>query len=179
MNQFENYPLKQQNLISTENMAFIEKYIHDFIGNWYAKFKPFYNQASQYRESYIYPLENATSFMDFIISIDGNVTAYLCPAEFENLVPLHIASPYKLYITLTDFFKYIKDNKKLIEINLDGENTPQVVLDFSFLVEDLEEMLDYLIGKFNDFAGPVPLLEMRSCLVNGNVNRFFDLMGSV
>jgi len=154
----------------------IERYIQEFFSNRYSDYKMFYQDEHKHRRVGMYQLKEGTSLMDFLIGIMGNIEDRIYVGK---LVPQIFATPDKLIEYLKGFKSYLNENQKLLDINVDGENTSYVIHQLQTIKTDLVEMVDYLILIYDTEDIKIPYQELRHSLISKNLDAFFKDMNSI
>lgn len=154
----------------------IERYIKEFFSNRYSDYRMFYKDEHKHRRVGMYQLKEGTSLMDFLISIMGNIEEKIYVGK---LVPNVFATPEKLIEYLKWFKGYLNDNQRLLDINIDGENTSYVIHELQTMKTDLVEMIDYLMVIYDTDDTKIPYQELRHALIIKDLDLFFKDINSI
>lgn len=154
----------------------LEKYLFDFFSARYEEFNMFYRSVHQNRHFDVYPLENGTNIMDFMHSLHSNIQENF---YFKNLIPQKFPTPERLLNSLQNFKIYIEENQKLVEPNIDGENTPYVVNHLINITSELVHMIDYCQQVYDYEEAIVPYEELRLNLIQKNIDDFIKNLKSI
>jgi hypothetical protein len=154
----------------------LENYIYEFFSPRSDELNMFYRSVHQNRRFDVYPLKNGNKIMDFILSLQSNVEEKFF---FKRLIPQQFPTPKSLLNALTNFKIYIEENQKLVEPNLDGEDTSYVVSYLMNFTYDLINMIDYCQEVFDSEETIVPYQELRMNLIQKNIDDFIRNLKSI
>ena len=154
----------------------IERYIQEFFSTRYEDYQMFYRDEHKHRRVGMYRLKEGTSLMDFLISIMGNIEEKIYVGK---LVPQVYATPEKLIEYLQWFKEYLNDNQKLLDKNIDGENTSYVIQELQTMKTELVEMVDYLLMIYDTEDINIPYQNLRHSLIIQDFDSFFKDMNSI
>lgn len=154
----------------------LEKYLFDFFSSRFDDLDHFYRATHRDRQYGIYQLKQGNKLMDFLISIHGNVEEQF---YFKNLIPQKFATPEALLTALDWFKKYLNENQKYIDINLDGENTSYIISEIQKIKNELVQAIDYtkIIYDYEDTV--IPYQELRYKLITNNIPDFISILSSI
>lgn len=154
----------------------LEKYLFDFFSSRFEDLDDFYRITHRDRQYGIYKLEQGNKLMDFVISIHGNVEEQFF---YEKLIPHKFATPDALLTALDLFKKYLNENQKYLDINIDGENTDYIVREIQRIKNELVQAIDYtkIIYDYEDTV--IPYQELRYKLITNNIPDFIKILSSI
>ncbi len=154
----------------------LEKYLSDFFSSRFNNLDQFYRAIHRDRQYGIYQLKQGDKLMDFVISIHGNIEERF---YFKNLIPQKFATPEALLTALDSFKKYLNDNQKYLDINIDGENTSNIVCDIQEIKNELIQAIDYtkIIYDYEDTV--IPYQELRYKLITNNISDFISILSGI
>ena len=114
--------------------------------------------------------------MDFLHAIHGNIEDQFC---FKKLIPHKFATPDALLIALDLFGKYLEDNQKYIDANIDGDNTNYIVIEIQKIKNEIVQAIDYakIIYDYEDTK--IPYQELRYKLITNNIRDFVEILKSI
>ncbi|MPL73325.1 hypothetical protein SDC9_19124 [bioreactor metagenome] len=154
----------------------IEKYLFDFFSNRFEEINSMFYSTRRSRVYDIYPLKEGTEIMDFINSIHGNIEERF---YFEKLVPHKFATPENLIKSLNAFKKYLCENKKLIENNLNESNNCNPICYWYELLNELIDLIDHINKMYESSNTSIPYEDLRYYLIVGDVDGFIKLLKSL
>lgn len=154
----------------------LEKYLFDFFSSRFEDLDFFYHATHRNRQYEIYQLKEGCKLMDFVLSIHGNIEDHFF---FRNLIPHKYATLEALLIALDSFKKYLNDNQKYIDINLDGENTNYIVCKIQTIKDELIQAIDYSRVIYDYEDAIVPYQDLRYKLIVGDIAGFIDVLKSI
>lgn len=118
--------------------------------------------------------------MDYLDSIMGNLEDHLGMDKGQHLIPSKFSSINQFARFLQNFTQYLRDNYYLIEINFNKEQTDIIVADIANMVNEIIEMsnrcLDIILIDENV---PIPYLQVKKSLYNGDIKEFISLLNSI
>lgn len=154
----------------------IERYLQGFFSTRYSDYRMFYKDEYKHRRVGMYQLNKGNELMDFLISIMGNIEEKLFVGK---LVPQVYATPDQLVDYLKWFQGYLYANQKLLDVNIDGDNTSYVIHQLQKMKTEMVEMIDYLLLIYNTEDTLIPYQELRHSLITKDTETFFKLMNSI
>ncbi len=154
----------------------LENYIFEFFSTRFEEIKWYYQTSHRDRKTDVYILENGTQIMDFIIGIHSIVEEQFYA---RKLIPQKFATPKSLFNALQEFKDYLNENQKLIDPNIDGENTSDVISRLMNIKTELIEMIDYSRNVYDYEEAKVPYQDLRLNLINRDIDEFIKNLKSI
>lgn len=154
----------------------LEKYLFDFFSSRFEMLDIFFHTIHRDRHYGIYRLKEGDKLMNFILSIHCKIEEQFYS---KKLIPQKFATPEALLTALDSFKKYLNENQKYIDINLDEKNTSYIVSDLQKIKNELIQAIDYtkIIYDYEDTV--IPYQELRNKLITNNVPDFISILSSI
>lgn len=154
----------------------IERYIQEFFSTRFENYHMYFRDEYKHRQVGMYHLKEGASLMDFLISIMGNIEDKLYVGK---LVPQVFATPENLVEYLKWFRNYLNENQKLLDKNIDGENTSYVIYELQTIKTELVDMIENLLMIYDSEDINIPYQNLRHSLITQDVESFFKDMNSI
>lgn len=162
----------------------LERELSEFVREWidarWQKWSLNYEAIRRDRRTGIYSLNQGGKLLDYLDSIMGNLEDHLGMDKGQHLIPSKFSSINQFARFLQNFTQYLRDNYYLIEINFNKEQTDIIVADIANMVNEIIEMsnrcLDIILIDENV---PIPYLQVKKSLYNGDIKEFISLLNSI
>lgn len=162
----------------------LERELSEFVREWidarWQKWSLNYEAIHRDRRTGIYSLNQGGKLLDYLDSIMGNLEDHLGMDKGQHLIPSKFSSINQFARFLQNFTQYLRDNYYLIEINFNKEQTDIIVADIANMVNEIIEMsnrcLDIILIDENV---PIPYLQVKKSLYNGDIKEFISLLNSI
>lgn len=114
--------------------------------------------------------------MDFLIGVHSHIEEHL---YFKKLIPQKFATPEALLSALENFKKYLDDNQKYLDENIDGDNTSYLINDIQKIKTELIQAIDYTKTIYDYEDTVIPYQELRYKLITNNIPDFILILKSI
>ena len=155
-------------------------YLEEWIASRYSEWDDFYHDTVREKSTGIYRLENGNLLMDLLDDILGNLEGHFAYEKGRHIIPSCFSSIPQTLQFLDRFNNHLKSKHYLIEKNLKGENTDQIVFDIYKMCYEIDQMVTRCLNIYqSDDSIPIPYQQAKSALNNNNVKLFVELVGSL
>lgn len=166
-----NIPQKEQELSS-----YITEWYNARYQNWYNIYSDIYKD----RRDGIYKLNHGSKLLDYLISIISNLEEHFSLINGQHLIPSRFSSIGQLCQFLQNFTKYLHNNYHLVESNIDGENTNEIVISIAKMVMEIINLSERCIEvSLEDDNIPISYQQLKRCLYSEDIQHFSDLLNSI
>ncbi len=154
----------------------LEKYLFEFFSTRFEELEFFYETTYRDRQDGICRLKDGDKLMDFLRSIYDIISENY---NFQNLIPQKFATPEALLSSLDSFKKYLNENQKCLDLNINQENTNYIVNHIQIIKNELIQAIDYtkIIYDFEDTR--IPYQELRYKLITNDIVGFVETLKSI
>lgn len=155
-------------------------YLEEWISARYSEWDDFYHVTVREKSTGIYRLVDGNLLMDLLDDIMGNLEGHFGLETGQHFIPSCFSSISQALQFLERFNNHLKSKYYLIEKNLKGENTDQIVFDLYRMCYEIDQMVTRCLVIYqSDDSIPIPYQQAKSALSNNNVKLFVELIGSL
>lgn len=161
-----------------------EQELSSYITEWYnTRYQDWfytYRDISRDRRAGIYLLDHGSELLDYLFSIISNLEEHFSLINGQHLVPSRFSSIGQLCQFLQNFTKYLHNNYYLVEANIDGENTNNIVIFIAKMVMEIINLSERCIEvSLEDDNIPMSYQQLKRSLYSEDIQHFSDLLNSI